>query len=107
MACQPAETTGAASSTLLQMLTQASQIWTLGPAMSRATSLSDLPQKEHLSFRLRLIAIMAASCQGYLDNSDARSACQGVLDNAMACSPDRSPHQPVIARRMSSMDENR
>src|SRR5262245_8912072 len=81
MACQPAETTGAASSTLLQMPTQASQIWTLGPAMRRVTSLSDLPQKEHLSFLRRLSAIMAAaSCQGGLDTSSAPSVRQGHLD---------------------------
>src|SRR2546430_829362 len=69
MACQPAKGTGVASSTLLQMPTQVSQIWTRaipvpitpGPPMSRVTSWSDLPQKEHFSFGLRLIAIMMAT----------------------------------------------
>src|SRR5215470_19724846 len=58
MACQPANSTGVASSTLLQMPTQASQIWTPGPPMSRVTSLSDLPQNEHLSFFRRFSASM-------------------------------------------------
>src|SRR5262249_55962761 len=80
MAGQPAKATGVASSTLLQMPTQASQMWTLGPAISRVTSLSDLPQNEHFSFRLRLIAIMAAAfCQGDLDNSDARARVKEAL----------------------------
>jgi hypothetical protein len=49
---------GVASRILLQVPTQASQICTLGPPISRATSFSVLPQNEHLSGDFRMIESM-------------------------------------------------
>jgi hypothetical protein len=49
--------------------------------MSRVTSSSDLPQKEHFSLRLRLMAIMAAaSVKEILTLAGACARCQGRLD---------------------------
>src|SRR5215471_13815369 len=86
MACQPANATGVASSTLLQTPTQASQICTPGPPMSRVTSWSDLPQNEHLSFFRRLRAIMtAAFVKEFLTIGETRAVCQGHPDKPTRC----------------------